>query len=122
MYAVLTVGGQPGLRLSQSAAFPKLNAGSNVSYAVTLPNNGPSNAASASLSDTLPAGTTFVSLSTTCSWACSTPAVGATRTGDVPESELRRDGRFLHLDRKGERRHQPRDGHHQQRHADLGEQ
>jgi len=38
------------------------NAGTNVTYAITVANNGPSNAASATLVDVLPAGTTFVSL------------------------------------------------------------
>lgn len=51
--------------------------GSNVTYTVTLTNNGPDSAASAVLSDALPAGTTFVSLSAPGGWTCSTPAVGA---------------------------------------------
>lgn len=37
-------------------------AGTNMSYAITVTNNGPSDASSVSLTDTLPAGTTFVSL------------------------------------------------------------
>ena len=49
----------------------------NLSYAITVANSGPSNAASVSLSDTLPAGTTFVSLSAPGGWSCSTPSVGA---------------------------------------------
>jgi len=36
-------------------------AGSNVTYTITVTNNGPSNASSVTLTDTLPAGTTFVS-------------------------------------------------------------
>jgi large repetitive protein len=38
------------------------NAGSNISYTITVTNNGPNAAANTQLSDTLPAGTTFVSL------------------------------------------------------------
>ncbi len=37
-------------------------AGTNMSYTITVTNNGPSDASSVSLTDTLPAGTTFVSL------------------------------------------------------------
>ena len=36
--------------------------GGNFNYTITVTNAGPSNAANVSLSDTLPAGTTFVSL------------------------------------------------------------
>jgi uncharacterized repeat protein (TIGR01451 family) len=53
-----------------------VTAGENLTYTITLANAGFSNAASASLSDTLPAGTKFVSLSTPGGWSCTTPAVG----------------------------------------------
>ncbi|MEO7433176.1 MAG: ExeM/NucH family extracellular endonuclease [Dokdonella sp.] len=52
-------------------------AGSNLTYAVTLTNGGPSAATTAVLTDTLPTGTTFVSLTAPAGWSCSTPAVGA---------------------------------------------
>lgn len=55
-------------------------AGSNLAYIVTVANNGPTDAASASWSDTLPAGTTFVSLVSPGGWLCTTPAVGASGT------------------------------------------
>jgi uncharacterized repeat protein (TIGR01451 family) len=42
-----------------------VTSGSNVTYTVTLTNNGPSNAANATLTDTLPANTTFVSANQT---------------------------------------------------------
>jgi uncharacterized repeat protein (TIGR01451 family) len=51
--------------------------GSNLTYNITVTNAGPSNATSVSLSDTLPAGLTFVSLSAPAGWTCTTPAVGA---------------------------------------------
>jgi uncharacterized repeat protein (TIGR01451 family) len=55
-------------------------AGSNIAYTITVTSiAGPSDAAT-SLSDTLPAGTTFVSLAAPGGWSCSTPAVGATGT------------------------------------------
>ena len=55
-------------------------AGTNLTWTITATNNGPDPAASAALSDTLPAGTTFVSLSSPGGWSCTTPAVGATGT------------------------------------------
>lgn len=75
-----TVAASADLQISKSDTPDPVNAGSNISYQINITNNGPSNAATASFSDTLPAGTTFVSLSTTGSWSCTTPAVGATGT------------------------------------------
>ena len=54
-----------------------VTAGNNLTYTITVTNNGPDAAASASWSDTLPAGTTFVSLPTVAGWSCATPSVGA---------------------------------------------
>jgi uncharacterized repeat protein (TIGR01451 family) len=72
-----TVAASADLQMSKTDTPDPVNAGSNLTYQITLTNNGPSNAAAASFSDTLPAGTTFVSLSTTGPWSCTTPAVGA---------------------------------------------
>ena len=57
-----------------------VNAGTNLAYTITVANNGPDPAATAALSDTLPAGTTFVSLPAVAGWSCTTPAVGGTGT------------------------------------------
>ena len=59
-----------------------VTAGTNIAYTVSVSNSGPSNAASVSLTDTLPANTTFVSLSQSVGpvFACTTPAVGAAGT------------------------------------------
>ena len=54
-----------------------VNAGSNLTYTITATDNGPDPAGNATISDTLPAGTTFVSLSPVLGWSCSTPATGA---------------------------------------------
>ncbi len=53
-------------------------AGTELTYTIDLINNGPLDANSASVTDTLPAGTTFVSLTTPAGWSATTPAVGGT--------------------------------------------
>src|SRR6267143_1220021 len=53
-----------------------VHTGSNLTYTITVSNNGPDAAANASWSDTLPAGTTFVSLPDISGWSCTTPAPG----------------------------------------------
>ena len=54
-----------------------VTAGTNLTYTITVTNNGPDAATGASWTDTLSAGTTFVSLSSPAGWTCTTPAVGA---------------------------------------------
>jgi uncharacterized repeat protein (TIGR01451 family) len=53
-------------------------AGANITYTLTVGNGGPDPAVDATLSDTTPANTTFVSLTTAAGWDCVTPAVGGT--------------------------------------------
>ncbi|HLY27384.1 MAG TPA: choice-of-anchor Q domain-containing protein, partial [Aggregatilineales bacterium] len=57
-------------------------AGSNITYTIAISNNGPDTAQSVSLTDTLPANTTFVSEAQSAgpTFACTNPAVGATGT------------------------------------------
>jgi uncharacterized protein len=55
-------------------------AGNNLSYTIIVTNSGPNDAVNVSWSDTLPAGTIFVSLAQPGGWTCSTPLVGATGT------------------------------------------
>jgi uncharacterized repeat protein (TIGR01451 family) len=56
------------------------NASTVISYTITVTNNGPNPAINASLSDTIPAGTTFASLVAPGGWGCVTPAVNGTGT------------------------------------------
>jgi uncharacterized repeat protein (TIGR01451 family) len=53
----------------------------NLTYAITVANAGPSAAANAAFSNTMPAGTSFVSLTVPAGWSCATPPVGA--IGDI---------------------------------------
>jgi uncharacterized repeat protein (TIGR01451 family) len=61
---------------------PSLPTSSTITYNLSLSNNGPSDALTVSLADTLPAGTTFVSLTqlTGPTFSCTTPAVGSPGT------------------------------------------
>jgi uncharacterized repeat protein (TIGR01451 family) len=54
--------------------------GNNLTYTITVTDAGPSSAAGVSLSDPIPANTTFVSLASPGGWSCATPAVGGTGT------------------------------------------
>jgi uncharacterized repeat protein (TIGR01451 family) len=57
-------------------------AGADLTYLINVTNNGPSDAQTVILTDSLPAGTTFVSLSQTQGpvFSCATPPVGGTGT------------------------------------------
>jgi uncharacterized repeat protein (TIGR01451 family) len=56
------------------------NAGTVISYTITVTNNGPNPAINATLTDTIPAGTTFASVVAPGGWSCTTPAVNGTGT------------------------------------------
>ncbi|HEV7487847.1 MAG TPA: DUF11 domain-containing protein [Thermoanaerobaculia bacterium] len=51
------------------------NAGTLISYTITVTNGGPNPAINATLADTVPAGTTFASLVSPGGWSCTTPPV-----------------------------------------------
>jgi uncharacterized repeat protein (TIGR01451 family) len=57
-----------------------VNTGSNLTYTITVTNGGPDAASNASWTDTLPAGTTFVSLPSVGGWSCTLPEAGDTGT------------------------------------------
>jgi len=80
--------GWPGLRRVRAVAFQSSDvgivesapstvaSGANLTYTITVLNNGPDDAPSASWTDPLPAGTNFVSISPVPGWSCSDPGVG----------------------------------------------
>ncbi|MDQ6800599.1 MAG: DUF11 domain-containing protein [Acidobacteriota bacterium] len=71
-----------GLAVSKSASPNPVQAGANITYTVTVSNVGNTGAHNVSLTDAVPANTTFVSETQTSgpAFACATPAVGATGT------------------------------------------
>jgi len=73
----LTAQALADLSVTKDDAPDPVTAGFSLVYTITLTNEGPSDAASVTLSDPLPAGTTFQSLSQPAGWSCTTPAVGA---------------------------------------------
>ena len=75
--ATTTVAASADLSVTKVDTPDPVTSGTNLTYTITVSNAGPSDAASVSLADTLPAGTTFVSLSSPGGWSCTTPAVGA---------------------------------------------
>jgi uncharacterized repeat protein (TIGR01451 family) len=68
------------LSVTNSGAPSPVTAGSNITYTQTVTNRGPSNAASVTFSEPVPANTTFFSATTPGGWSCTLPAVGATGT------------------------------------------
>lgn len=65
------------LRVTKNETPDPVLAGGLVAYAITVQNRGPAAATAVMLTDVVPAGTTFESLTVPGGWACSTPAVGA---------------------------------------------
>lgn len=58
------------LSIAKTEGADPVTAGTNLTYTITVTNDGPDAAANASWSDTLPAGTTFVSLPAVTGWSC----------------------------------------------------
>ena len=52
--------------------------GGNITYTQTITNSGPFDAVNAAFTESIPANTTFQSITANAGWTCTTPAVGAT--------------------------------------------
>ena len=68
------------LSVTNTASPVPVLANTNITYTQVVTNNGPSAAATASLTEVTPPNTTFQSVSFPAGWSCVTPAVGATGT------------------------------------------
>jgi uncharacterized repeat protein (TIGR01451 family) len=75
--AMTTVATAADLTVTKTDAEDPIVPGGTQTYTITVTNNGPSPALSVSLDDTLPTGTTFLSLASPGGWSCTTPAVGS---------------------------------------------
>ncbi|HXT52817.1 MAG TPA: DUF11 domain-containing protein, partial [Thermoanaerobaculia bacterium] len=74
--------GNADLQTIKSDAVDPIAPGATQTYTIALLNNGPDAAQLVALTDTLPAGTTFLSLSSPAGWTCTTPPVGSGGTVD----------------------------------------
>lgn len=68
------------LAVAKSDAADMVRRGDNITYTILLDNNGAFDAQDVTLTDPLPAGTTFVSFTAPAGWVAVTPAVGASGT------------------------------------------
>jgi len=84
------------LGVTKSDSPDPVPAGANITYTINVTNNGPSNAQSVSLTDAVPANTTFVSFTAPAGWTASTPAVGGTGnvTATIPTLAAGASGTF----------------------------
>jgi len=73
---VVGMGPVSDLQITKSDAPDPVVTGSNITYTIAVSNNGPNTDAGVTFTDVIPAGTTFVSL--TSPGSCSTPPVGGT--------------------------------------------
>ena len=78
--ATTTVNTSADMIVSKFAGPGPVPAGGDLTYTITVSNNGPSDGQSIILSDTVPVGTTFVSFTAPAGWATTTPPVGGTGT------------------------------------------
>jgi uncharacterized repeat protein (TIGR01451 family) len=80
--ATTTVSGSADLAVTKSDSPDPVTAGEDITYSITLNNEGPSDAQSVTLSDVIPAGTTFVSFTQDSGpdFDCAVPTVGGTGT------------------------------------------
>ncbi len=78
--AVPAAGATADLSIAMLDSPDPVVAGSNITYTISVTNAGPNAASSSALSDTTPAGTTFVSVTPGAGWTCPPLPVGGTGT------------------------------------------
>ncbi len=71
-------------------------AGANLTYAIAVTNSGPTTATNVTMSDPLPSGTTFQSITAPPGWTCTTPAVGTNGTVSCTTNSLVIGFRIFH--------------------------
>jgi len=71
---------QADLSVTKSDSPDPVAAGGSLTYIIIATNGGPSVASTMVLTDSVPANTTFLSLTVAAGWTCATPAVGGTGT------------------------------------------
>src|SRR2546423_146267 len=66
---------QADLSITKTDSPDPVAPGTNLTYTIQVANAGPDAAMAVSLMDTIPSGTSFVSLSAPAGWTCATPSV-----------------------------------------------
>jgi uncharacterized repeat protein (TIGR01451 family) len=79
------------LQLTKTDSPDPVTAGQNITYGVYVENLGPSPAQSLTITDTMPANTTFVSATAPAGWNCTTPSVGGNGTITCTSATLAAD-------------------------------
>ncbi len=79
---------QADLSVTKTDSPDPVKAGDNITYTINVSTAGPSDAQNAVMSDTVPANTTFVSMTAPAEWTCSTPSVGGTGTVSCSRATL----------------------------------
>lgn len=93
---VILLGTVADLAVSKTGPPGPVNAGSTLTYNITISNNGPSAATGITFNDTLPTGTTFALLSTpSTALVCTTPPVGSPGTVSCMLNMLAAPGTIL---------------------------
>lgn len=78
---VVATAGQSDLSVTSTASPNPVTDGNNITYAQLVANGGPAASGTATFTDTIPTGATFVSLGVPSGWSCGTlPTVGGTGT------------------------------------------
>jgi uncharacterized repeat protein (TIGR01451 family) len=85
---VSTVTPAADLAVTKVGSPDPVQAGQDLTYTITVTNNGPSPAQSPSLDDPLPPGTTFQSLASPGGWSCSPPSPGTSGTVSCTAASL----------------------------------
>jgi uncharacterized repeat protein (TIGR01451 family) len=75
-----TLTAEADLSVTKTSPASSATPGTTVTYAIVLTNSGPSDAATVTLTDALPANTTFSSLNAAAGFTCTTPPAGANGT------------------------------------------
>jgi len=86
--------GAADLSITNSATPSVVAPGAQITYAQAVTNNGPLEAVNAVFSETLPANTTFASLSSPAGWTCTTPAVNGTGTISCTNPDVAKGGPY----------------------------
>ena len=78
---VVATAGQSDLSVTSAASPNPITDGNNITYTQVVANSGPAASGTATFTDTIPSGSTFVSFGVPSGWNCGTlPAVGGTGT------------------------------------------